>query len=273
MRKLFESWKYLFKNLWALLPFAVLPAVFLAFTLDYTAISAFIRGLFTGQPRFEFIDYFRTFGIVRIDSVPGAIYSVFAFLFSIAGAALLLTFVEKHMRIGKRSLSGLWRGFLSILPSTIFIGCFYLALFEFWALLLSSFFSLISAIPVIAVVYVLFAVVYLLLSYGLLYVVAVFYMWLPCRQITGFGYYDALLYSYRLLGGIRWGLILSYLASFGVALLVFGLTALLPEAVFRILGIIAFVLLFLSFCVRMEIAYFRVDKLDREDLLHSYREY
>ena len=42
--------------------------------------------------------------------------------------------------------------------------------------------------------------------------------------------------------------------------------SLLPSAVFYLVSIVLFILLYLSFCVRMEAVYFETDKLDREDL-------
>ena len=149
----------------------------------------------------------------------------------------------------------------------------YVVLYELWALLFSALLYLLANIPQTALFYVLFLVAFMLFTLALLYLVTVFYLWLPCRQVTGFGFYDAFLYSYRLMVGIRGNLILSYLVSFVAALLVLGVSALLPEIVFRLVAVLVFALLFMSFCVRMEAAYFETDKLDREDLLHSYKEY
>ena len=273
MRKVLDSWKYIVKNICFLLPFSVVPAIFLALSLDYTEIGTLMRGFFTGNARLPFLGYFRTLSLVRIDSPLGGIFSALAVVALVIFSALLLSFVEKHMRIGKRTLSGLWRRFVNSLATVTVVALVYVILYELWALLFSALLFWLSTIPITAVFYLLFIVAFLFFTYALLFLVTVFYLWLPCRQMTGFGFYDAFLYSYRLMVGIRWNLILSYLVSFVAALLVFGVSALLPEAVFRCIAVVVFALLFLSFCVRMEIAYFRVDKLDREDLLHSYKEY
>ena len=42
MRTVFGSWKYIFKNLWFVLPFSVVPAVFMALSLDYDRISVVV---------------------------------------------------------------------------------------------------------------------------------------------------------------------------------------------------------------------------------------
>lgn len=273
MRKLFDSWIYLFKNLWFVLPFAIMPAVFLALSLDLSAISALVQGFFTGEPRLDFVSYFRVWSFIRIDSVLGGVYSFLAFACIVIFTAFMLTFVEKHMRIGKRSFSGGYAGFVNILFSALVVTFVYTCLYELWALLLSALLFLISRIEVTAVVYILSIAIFLLLSFALLYCVTVFYLWLPCRQMTGFGFYNAFVYSYRLMTNVRWGLILSYLISFTAAFFLIGAFALLPEPVFRIVAVILFILLYLSFCIRMETTYFATDKLDREDLIHSYRGY
>lgn len=273
MRNLFDSWKYIFKNIWFLLPFAVVPVVFLALSLDFTEIHKLMVGFFTGSPRLGFDEYFRVWSFIRIDSWLGGIYSLLAFVTVAVCTALMLSFVEKHMRIGKRTLSGIYGGFVSVIFSSFVFTLVYTALYELWALLFSAFLFLIAAIPVTPLVYVFFVGAFLLFTIALLYVATVFYLWLPCRQMTGFGFYDAFLYSYRLMVGVRWRLVLSYLISVVSAFLVLGAASLLPEFGFRLLAVVVFCLLYLSFCIRMETCYFETDKLDREDILHSYREY
>ncbi len=272
MRKLFDGWIYLFRNLWVL-PFAVMPAVFLALSLDLSAIGALVQGFFTGDPRLDFVSYFRAWSFIRVDSVLGGVYSVLAFACIVIFTSFLLTFVEKHMRIGKRSLSGGYQGFVNILFSVFVVTLVYTCLYELYALLLSALLFVVSRIQADAVVYILFIVVFILLTWALLYCVTVFYLWLPCRQMTGFGFYNAFVYSYRLMSNVRWNLILSYLISVTAAFLLLGAFSLLPEPLFRIIAVLLFVLLYLSFCIRMETTYFETDKLDREDIIHSYRGY
>ena len=273
MKNLFESWKYILRNIWFVLPFAIFPAVFLALSLDYTAINALVRGFFTGAPRLHFVEYFRAWSLIRIDSILGGIYSLLAFLFVVFSAALMLAFVEKHMRIGKRTFSGIGSGLTAVLSGAFVITLVYVLLYETWALIFSAVLFLVAGITVTPLVYIFGIAAFLFFTYALLFVLTVFYLWLPCRQVTGFGFYDAFLYSYRLMVGIRWKLVLSYLISIAVTFLILGSAALLPEFVFRIIGVVVLAILFLSFCIRMETAYFETDKLDREDLLQSYKGY
>lgn len=273
MRKVFDSWVYIFKNIWYVLPTAILPAVFLALSLDYTAVKSLMTGFFTGAPRLAFHEYFRAFSMVRTDSVLGGIYSILAFFSTAVCGALLLSLAEKHMRIGKRTLSGVFRGFCDLLPFAFLALFVYTFLYELWALILSALLFAVASFSADVLVYIGFLAAVCLTSFALLYMEGIFYLWLPCRQMTGFGVYNSFLYSYRLLSGVRRSLLLSHLASFAGALLLLGGFSLLPEAVFRVVGVFVFALLFLNFAVRMVTLYFETDKLDREDILHSYREY
>ena len=273
MRDFFGSWKYIFKNLWFVLPFALVPAVFLALSLDYSAIHDVTHAFFTGAVQADFGLFFHCFSFVRIDSLLGGLYSIFAVVGIIFFTALMLSFVEKHMRIGKRTFSGTMHAFLNaLLPATL-VTLVYVALYELWALIVSALFFLFASVAAKALFYVLSVVAFLFFGYALLYIATTFYLYLPCRLMTGFGLYNAFLYSYQLMVGVRWKLLLSYLISYAAAVIIVCGFAFLPEFVFRIVSVVVFILLYLNFTIRMEVVYFETDKLDREDILHSFRGY
>lgn len=266
MRTVFGSWKYVFRNIWFLLPFAVVPAVFMALSLDYQGLQAVWGGFFSGDPRAEFLELFRAWSFVRIDSWLGLIYSILAVVAVIFFMALLLAFVEKHMRLGKRTLSGIGAQFVNNLPSVIFAALAYLVLYEAWAVVLSAVMFAVSEISATATVYAADVVFILVFAFVLVYLATILYLWLPCRQMTGFRFFEAFLYSYRLTVGVRGKLVLSFAISLAALFVVLCACSFLPAAVFYIVGVAAFALLFLNFCVRMEAVYFETDKLDREDL-------
>ena len=170
------------------------------------------------------------------------------------------------MRLGKRTLSGIRQQFLSNLPSVIFAVFAYLIIYEAWAVVLSAVMFAVSEISATATVYVLDVIFILVFAFVLVFLATVLYLWLPCRQMTGFGVFEAFLYSYRLMVGVRAKLCLSFAISLAALFVVLCGCTFLPSAVFYIVGAVAFLLLFLNFCVRMEAVYFETDKLDREDL-------
>ncbi len=273
MRTVFGSWKYIFKNLWFVLPFSVVPAVFMALSLDYDRIAVVVRGFFTGTPQAGFLDFFHAWSFFRFDSVLGVIYSAVAVVSIIFFMSALMAFVEKHMRLGKRTLSGVGTQFLNALPSAAFVTIAYLIFYEIWAVVLSAVLYVISQADIVAVVYVMYIAAVLIFLFVLVYLATVLYLWLPCKLMTGFRFFEAFLYSYRLMVERRWKLVLSFAISAAVMLAVIGGCVSLPDPVFRIIGAALFLLIFPNFCVRMDVVYIEGDKLEREDELHSYRRY
>ncbi len=271
MRIVFEHWKYIFKNVWFVLPFAIIPAIFLALSLNFSAIKSFLQAFFGGGT-LSFSAVFRAWSLFRFDSALGAVYSVCALICIVCFLTFLLAFVEKHMRIGKRTLSGVFSQFGEQIFTVTAIVCLYLALYEIWALVLSAMLYTVSALGAHGVTYFLFVVIVFAFFALLLYLVAMFYLWLPCMQITGMRAYNAFLYSYRLMVGVKGELLLSLLISFFPSFFIIWGSAFLSTFVSVLIAFVLIVALLLSFSIRMETFYFETDKIDREDILRSYRE-
>lgn len=272
MRLIIDHWKYIFRNLWFVLPFAVMPAIFMALSVDFSGIQQLARSFFTARLDVDFLEIFRAWSFVRVDSILGGIYSFFAFVFLVLCTGLLNSFVEKHMRIGKRTLSGVFSQFWGNFPAALGITFFFTALYELWAVVLSAVLFAVAAIDAKGFACFLFLLCTLLFMAALIFLVSVFYLWLPCMQITGFRPYNAFLYSYRLAVGVRGKLILSLLLSYAPCMALLIGISFAPVFVSTIIAFVMFAIVYLSFCVRMVSLYFETDKLDREDLLRSYRE-
>lgn len=271
MRTVFGSWKYIFKNIWFLLPFAVLPALFFSLVLDYSAITALLSDFFTGTPRAGFLGYFCALSVIRFDLL-GGLYSLCAFIAFGVCTALMLALAEKHMRLGKRTPSGVFSQFGSLLFFAFVISFLYLLSYEIWAIVLSAVLFAVASAGNVVAVYILDSFFFLLFSFVMLYLATVYYLWFPCKQVTGVGYYHSLMYSYRLMSGMRWRLVLAFAIPFLVAGAVVVGFSFLGELAFRLAVFVVFVFFFLDFTIRMETVYFEADKLDREDLIQSYRE-
>lgn len=269
---IYEHWKYIVKHIWFVLPFAIIPSLFIALTINFSAISDFFGGLFTGTHVTNFSDIYSVWSLIGFDSALKIVYGVCAIVTTVVGVELLLAFVEKHMRIGKRTLSGLVEQLSGHILPVIFIILLSFVTYEVWALILSAMLYAVASLSSAVAVALLSFFIIIVFFAIMVYVISIFYLWLPCVLMTGFGPYHALLYSYQLVVVVRGKLIVSILTSFIPALLLLLGISFLPTFVATILGFIIIVALFLSFCVRMETFYFETDQLDREDLLRSYRE-
>ena len=272
MRVAFGNWKYLFSNFWYVLVCGLIPAIFLALSFDYTAISTLLNSVFHGEPRVHFLALLRAFGPIRIDSFLGGLYTGFTYILTSLFAALLLSLVEKHMRIGKRTFSGMGTEMKNLLLPCFLIVLLFYALAEIAAIILAALMFWAFSIGSTAIVYLLCALALLVVFFVFLYVFEAFYLWLPCMQITGFRPYHAFLYSYRLSMGVRWKLIGAHALSIIVSVAVLSGTAFLPEIVFRGIALVICLFLYASMFIRMETVYFETDKLDREDIIKSYKE-
>ena len=273
MRVVFGSVKYLFKNIWYVLPFAILPALFLTLSLDSTLIGIYVKGFFSGNPRLTFTDFFCVWSPFHFHSLLSAIYSMCAFISVVVCASFLFPLVEKHMRIGRRTLGGLQAGFTNAFVPVLLTSLFLLAIYELFAVILSSLLFAICAIENTIAVYILSIVVYGMCFFALFYVTVSVYLWLPCKLITGFSAYDSFRYSYRLAAVERGKLLFAFTMFMALFLAVMALTSLLSAVVQYIAAFILFVFAFLDFCIRMETTYFKADKLDREDIIHTFKEY
>ena len=272
MRIVFGNWKYLFKNFWYVLACGVVPAFFLALSFDYNAVSAFLHGFFRGDPRVDFLDLLRTFGPIRIDSALGGIYTACAYVTSSIFAAFLLALVEKHMRIGKLTMGGVGTEMKNLLLPSFMIVLLFYALGELAAIIVSALMFAVFSIGSTVIVYLLSVLAVLIVAFLFLYVFEAFFLLLPCLQITGFRPYHAFIYSYRLSIGVRWKLIGAHALSMAVAAILIGGTAFLPEIVFRVTALFLCLFLYTGMLIRMETVYFETDKLDREDIIKSYKE-
>ena len=106
----------------------------------------------------------------------------------------------------------------------------------------------------------------------LLYAVGAIYLWLPCMQITGFPAVEALQYSHQLVTNVQWQILLGQiLALFGTEALISICALYLPKSIiFTVWTTVLFAALLLFYCVRMMVAYFERDHIDRADLRRYY---
>lgn len=272
MEVMFGNWKYVFKNFWYIMPFAILPALFLSLSLDYRAISGFMHAFLSGNPRIDFVPMFRALSLIRIDTLLGGIYSGLGVIIVALFAAMVFALAEKHMRIGKRTLGGVFAQFGNLILPVFCVTLLFLAIYELWAVVLAAVCFAISAVHSVKLCYLLTVLAFIVFTAVFLFVVTAFYLWIPCMQITCFKPYHAFVYSYRLMIGVRGKLMAAFALSFALFCLVVGASVFLPEYVFLPIAFLMFLFLFIGFCIRMETVYFKTDKLDREDLIRSYRE-
>ena len=272
MRYTAQSTKYVFKNFIYLFPFAILPAVFLAVSTDRQAIFAVIDALLKGDVQaWTFTQLFRAISVLNFASWQSIVFGIVGVLLIIPCVALLMALLEKHMRIGKRTFNGLLGKLNDNFLSTAGIVVLILAIYELWVLITAAVLFLVSRIAITAVAHALVLAALVLLHILLMVSIGAIYLWLPCMQITGFRAFEALLYSYQLLTPIRWRITFSQiLVLFTAEALVCVCSIVVPVDVFRLVAAALYAGILMIYCVRMQIAYFDRDHIDRADTAKYY---
>ena len=270
-----QSSKYIFKNFFYIFPFAVIPAILFSLSTDEVAINAVLKAFFNGSlDQWTFSELFRSISMLNFASWQSLVFGIIGILVVVPCVALLMAMLEKHMRIGKRGLSGIWGKLNDNLLSTCGYIVLLLLIFELWTLLTAAILYFVSMINVSVVAYVVIAVFYFLLHFLLLYAIGTIYLWLPCMQITGFGAFEALQYSYQIFSPVKWSTLWEQYFLLLLAEILISLCALFIQGkiVFFVLTSVLYMFITLFYCVRMQIAYFDRDNIEREDLKYYYND-
>ncbi len=270
-----SSIRYVFRNLWYIALLSVLPGACLAGMACVEDAKAFFTAFFSGNMQeIGWTQIFNTFSVYNFTGWLPALLDLVAYLVIVLCAAMLLALIDKHMRIGKRTLNGIVGKLNDNVLSTAGVALFFSAVYEIWALLFSSLaYAVFSLVPNAAAQYVLFGILLLAGVPALLYVVALFYLWLPCMQITGFEPFEALRYSNQITEKVKRRLVASMLLSIVIGnIVIVPCVLFLPApAVYAVL-LVVYMFYFMIFTVRMEVVYFDAAQLEREDLKKHYRD-
>ena len=272
MRYTVQSSKYTFKNFIYLLPFAIIPAWFLSLSTDQDAIKCAMESIFYGNINdFHYEHIFRAISMLNFASWYSVVFGIAAIIMLIICGAMMMAFMDKHMRIGKRSFTGIFSKLNDNFVSTAGFVLLILAIYELWTLLISALVYLMALIPVVWLAYIFATFFYLGMHVALIFLIGKIYLWLPCMQITGFQAFEALRYSQYLVSTMRWKLLVSQLSILLFAEALVCLCALSPYTwLFTLLTTVAYVFIIMIFCVRMMVVYFDKDNIERADLRKYY---
>lgn len=267
-----KSLKYVFANFGYLVLFGLFPAVFLAYSLDTATVGAILRDYFTGSPYASFSDIFHAVSIFNFHSVSATIADVLSVILAVTCVAMMMAFMEKHMRIGKKTWTGLFSKLNDNLLSTLGITLLFACLYELWALITSALLLCVSFFGSKTVIYILSVIVWFGTQIALLFVVSLFYLWLPCLQITGFRSFEALSYSYQLATGVKRKIVREQFVSMTIAEILIGLVCVFaPWAWLKlVLNSAVFAGQILLFVTRMQVVYFDRAQLERADEKNYY---
>ncbi len=274
MRYTAQSTKYVCKNFLYLFPFAILPAIFLSISTDQAALSGVLNAFFKGKiADWTFSSIFRAISILNFASWQAIVFGLVGIIVIVPSVALMMALLEKHMRIGKRTFNGLWGKLNDNFISTCGCVLLLLAIYEIWTLLVAALLFFFSRITILPMAYSLVVITFLALHVLLMVLISMVYLWLPCMQITGFRTFEALLYSYQLMGQIKGKIIAAQLIILLIVETLLCACAIFISAgaAFNIITALLYAGVLMIYCVRMQIAYFDRDHIERADLVKYYQ--
>lgn len=268
----YRSAKYLLKNFLYTIPFAVLPAVLLAVSMDMQALDSLAKAYLGGDPNsLEFVHIFHAVSTFNFHSWGAFLSSAFAAIAMIVCGAMLMAMIEKHMRIGKRTFNGLLSKINDNLLSSFGICLLFILLYELWSLVASAFLFVVSRVDSKALCYILSVFLFFGTQFVLNLILSIFYLWLPCLQITGFKAFEALRYSNQLVAPVLFKIAAAQFVGLTAAEICIFLSAyFFPTGIVCAVATIVYVVLILVFCIRMEVAYFDRAGMERADLRKYY---
>ena len=272
MKYYVQTTKYVAKNFIFLLPFAIIPALFLAFSLNQESILYIYETIKNGGWEIDFLHIFRAVSLFNFADGWTIFLGALGVILLVPCIAMIMAFLEKHMRIGKRTLSGIFQKLNDNLLSTVLFITLIALVYQLWSLVTSAVFYLFTLMDSAVLAYVLAGVFFLMSSFGLVYVLSVFYLWLPCLQLTGFRPAEALRYSYFLVSPVRMGIVLSQFITLVVFEIVITLAVVLFSSWFIsfIVAAAFYTIATMIFCVRMQVVYFDRAQIERADLRKNY---
>ena len=261
--------KYILKNFFYIFPFAIIPAFFLSLSVAEDSIINVLNGMFSGKiAEWTFQDLFRAISVLNFGAWDSIVTGILGLIVLFPCIALFIAFLEKHMRIGKRTYNGILSKLNDNALPTLEYTLIFISIYELWSLLTAALLYFLAMIPSSVVAYIATGLCYLAMHVVLLYAIGAIYLWLPCMQITGFPMLEALQYSHQLLVPVKWSILSGQIFLLLCAESLIGLCAVfLPNGIiFMTLTTALYVVLLLFYCVRMEIAYFDRDHIERADL-------
>ena len=273
MKYTIQTGKYIFKNFFYVVLFAVLPAFALSLSLAEEEIVTVLNAVALGDfSVWSFSNLFSAVSVLNFSSWGSVLSGFLGLIVLVPCVALLMAFLDKHMRFGKRTFNGLLPKLNDNFISTFGYLFFFLVIYEVWAVLLAALLALVAFIPNTIAVCIIAGLVFVLMHIALLSAIGEIYLWLPCMQITGFRAVEALQYSHQYLTAVKWKILL------GQLLFLCGTEALLALCAYFIPSVtvltiwttILFTFLLLFYCIRMMIAYFDRDQIERADLRKYY---
>ena len=272
MRYIASTVKYLFRNFIFIFVFALVPSYFFAMTLDRQNLVSIADTIFALKADFTFGQIFSYLSPINAGRWA---YSLVCFIVLVVCLPMLLGFIEKHMRIGSRSFKGVAGRFNHNFLTTLAVLVILLAVYELWAVITAGLIYAETLFLGGIACYVVMLAIYLAMVALISYIASIFLLWLPCLQITGYNFVDALSFCNQLYVQKRGRLFLSvFIPMLCGVVLQFAVSGLNLADNLHFLGFICseliYLFLILYYSILMFVAYFDTAGEERMDVKKKF---
>ena len=258
--------KYIIKNFGYLFLFTLIPAIGLTFTADKSAYFNFMNDIIHYKS-YNFFQVYSDFSLIVTKFTLLRILVLIAIVFI---TAILLSIIEKHLRIGRLNFRNNFSRINENIISVLLIGAVLVIIVEAWAALLSAILMflnmLFSGITLYFICYF-----FILSGYaGLFAIIPYLALWICCRNITGYSFYDAFMYSINLLSGKLKRIYFAFVLPILIFVSVILITDNFADKLTVVFVYIQNQLYYMYYLVLAFIVYFDLDKLERKDNVNIF---
>ena len=264
--------KYLFRNFIFIFVFALIPSYFFAMTADMKNMAEITDKIFALDADFTFGQIFTFLSPINARRW---VFALICFASLAVCLPMLLGFIEKHMRIGSRSFKGVAGRFNHNFLTTLSDMLILLAVYELWAVIASGLIYAETLLLGGIACYAVALATYLGMVALMCYLASIFLLWLPCLQITGYNFVDALSYCNQLYVKKRAKLFLAvFVPCLAGVVLQFAVAGLNLADHVRFLAFVLmeliYLFLILYYCILMFVSYFDMAGEERMDLKKKF---
>ena len=252
---------YIYKNFWYLFLFTLIPTVGLTFTADRSLSFNFLNDIIY----YKSYSFFQVYSDFSLIVGKFSLLRVLVLVLTVFIVAILLSVIERHMRIGKLNLRNNFSSINENIISVLLIGAILVIIVEIWAVLLSM---LLIFLNMLFSGYVLYYICsfFILTGYAVLFAALPYLaIWICCRIITGYSFYDAFMYSVNLLSGR----LKRVYTAFVLPILIFIFIIILTDYFANQLTVAVIYIQNQFYCMYYLVlaftVYFDLDKLERKD--------
>ena len=267
--------KYVLRNFFPILIVALIPSIILGLLVSPTSVPAFLvsfvrlRGelpyVVASYPSFfsNYIFGWRTFAYV---------YPIVLIVLSlIIGGSVIISAIEKHMRVGvmsvKRPLKLLNYSAVPV-AITVLAWVILLVLYRFVLFGLALLVNL-AAGHIWGLAFVLILIAYIGLFVLLLFLSSPIMLWTPCMMIYGYKFGDAATTSFRMASKRTWSLFVAqavpFLLLIAARIILELIFAPLTAPIRIIFDIVSCLALLMYYCGLICVAYFDLAEIERKD--------